>query len=116
MLFRSNAAGTASVGAEIRIDNPDEFIYLGIEAKVLIDTKEASKVLLLPVECVNADQEGEFVYTVENGVVVRKDVVTGISSNTYIEIREGLSEGEEVISNVVAGIAEGMPVTAVPAE
>ena len=111
-----NAAGTASVGAEIRIDNPDEFIYLGIEAKVLIDTKEASKVLLLPVECVNADQEGEFVYTVENGVVVRKDVVTGISSNTYIEIREGLSEGEEVISNVVAGIAEGMPVTAVPAE
>lgn len=111
-----NASGTASVGAEIRIDHPDEFIYLGIEAKVLIGTKEASGVLLLPVECVNVDREGEFVYTVENGVVVRKDVVTGISSNTYIEIREGLSEGEEVISNVVTGIVEGMPVTAVLAE
>jgi len=111
-----NESGTASVGAEIRIDNPDDYIYLGIEAKVQINTKEAKQVLLLPVECVNADKEGDFVYTVENGLVARRDVVTGISSDTYIEIREGLAEGEQVISNVTTGIVEGMPVTAVPAE
>lgn len=111
-----NASGTASVGAEIRIQNPDEHIYLGIEAKVLIDTKEADQVLLLPVECVNADKEGDFVYIVENGIVVRKDVVTGISSDTYIEIQEGLTEGDQVISNVTTGIIEGMPVMAIPAE
>ena len=111
-----NASGTAAVGAEIRINDPDDSIYLGIEAKVLISTKEAERVLLLPVECVNADKESDFVYTVENSIVVRKDVVTGISSDTYIEIKEGLTEGEQVISNVTTGIAEGMPVTAVPAQ
>lgn len=111
-----NASGTASVGAEIRINNPDDNIYLGIEAKVLIDTNEAKQVLLLPVECVNADKEGDFVYTVENGIVVRKNVTTGISSDTYIEITGGLTEGEQVISSVTTGIVEGMPVTAVPAE
>ena len=111
-----NASGTAAVGAEIRINNPDDYIYLGIEAKVLINTKESAQVLLLPVECVNADQTGDFVYTVENGIVVRKDVTTGISSDTYIEITDGLTGGEQVISSVTTGIVEGMPVTAVPAE
>ena len=67
-------------------------------------------------ECVNADHEGDFVYTVENGVVVKKNVTTGISSDTYIEIKEGLAEGEQVITSVTTGIEEGMPVTAIPAE
>lgn len=111
-----NASGTAVVGAQIRINNPDDYLYLGIEAKVLINTKEAAQVLLLPVECVNADQTGDFVYTVENGIVARKNVTTGISSDTYIEITDGLTEGEQVISSVTTGIVEGMPVTAVPAE
>jgi len=111
-----NASGTAAVGTEIRINNPDDYIYLGIEAKVLINTQEADQVLLLPVECVNADKEGDFVYTVENGIVIRKNVITGISSDTYIEIKEGLAEGDQVISDVTTGIMEGMPVTAVSIE
>ncbi|MBQ6888658.1 MAG: efflux RND transporter periplasmic adaptor subunit [Lachnospiraceae bacterium] len=112
----TNSSGTAVVGAEVRINNPDEYIYLGIEAKVEIYTESASQILVLPVECVNADKEGDFVYTVEDGIVVKKMVVTGISSDTHIEIKEGLVEGEQVISSVSTGITEGMPVTAIPAE
>ena len=112
----TNNSGTAVVGAEVRINNPDEYIYLGIEAKVEIYTESASQILVLPVECVNADKEGDFVYTVESGVVVKKSVITGISSDTYIEIKEGLAEGEQVITSVTTGIEEGMPVTAIPAE
>lgn len=112
----ANSSGTPVVGAEVRINNPDEYIYLGIEAKVEIYTRSASQVLVLPVECVNADKEGDFVYVVENGIVVKKSVTTGISSDMYIEIKEGLAEGEQVITSVTAGIEEGMAVTAVPAE
>ena len=112
----TNSSGTAVVGAEVRINNPDEYIYLGIVAKVEIFTESASQILVLPVECVNADKEGDFVYTVESGVVVKKSVITGISSDTYIEIKEGLAEGEQVIASVTTGIEEGMPVTAIPAE
>ncbi len=111
-----NSSGTPVVGAEVKIANPDENIYLGIEAKVLIHTESVSQVTVLPVECVNADKDGDFVYVVENGIVVKKSVTAGISSDTYIEIKEGLSEGEQVISSVTAGIAEGMPVTAIPVQ
>jgi len=39
----------------------------------------------------------EVVFVIENGVAKKKEVKTGISDDTYIEITEGLSEGTEVV-------------------
>jgi HlyD family secretion protein len=39
----------------------------------------------------------EVVFIVENGAVKKKEVKTGISNDTYIEILEGLTENEEVV-------------------
>ena len=57
---------------------------------------------------------GDFVYVVEEGILVKKPVVTGISSDTMIQIVEGLSEGEQVVTEVTAALMEGMPVMAMP--
>ena len=40
--------------------------------------------------------------------------MTGISSDLYIEIKEGLSEGEQVVLEVSTGLFEGMTVMAMP--
>ena len=48
----------------------------------------------------------------EDGVVVRRDVVTGISSDTKIQIVSGISKDDVVISEVTSDITEGMPVVA----
>lgn len=110
----TNASGAAVVGADIEIENPDDSIFLGVEAKVVINTATVSQAVVLPVEVINTDQEGDFVYTVENGVVAKKRIVTGISSDIYCEIKEGLSEGEEVIVSTGQDLEEGMAVTAIP--
>jgi HlyD family secretion protein len=39
----------------------------------------------------------EVVFIVENGAVKKKEVKTGISNDTYIEILEGITENEEVV-------------------
>jgi HlyD family secretion protein len=39
----------------------------------------------------------EIVFVVENGVAKVKEVKTGISNDTYIEIKEGLEEGTEIV-------------------
>jgi HlyD family secretion protein len=39
----------------------------------------------------------EVVFVIENGVAKKKEVKTGISNDTYIEITEGLTEGVEVV-------------------
>ena len=106
-----NASGSSVVQALIHIDNPDDGIFLGIEAKVVIHIAESHDALLIPVEVINADTKGSFVYVVENGVVTRKDIVTGISSDTYTEVLDGLLAGDAVIVDS-STVEEGMNVTA----
>lgn len=112
-LAAANEKGTPVVSAQIHIDNPDENIYLGLEAKVKISGHKAENVIAIPVEAVNTGKEGSFCYVVENGIVVRKDVETGLSSASLIEIKSGLTTSDKVILNTTGTVEEGMKVTAV---
>ena len=104
--------GYFQVGAEVEIDNPDENIIIGLDAKVEILTNSVEDVLMIPVGALNADKSGDFVYVIENGIAVRRDVVTGISSTEFIEVKEGLTESDKIILSALTGvIEEGMPVT-----
>lgn len=110
----TNASGAAVVGAEIEIDNPDSAIYLGIEARVEIHIAEVTGAVAVPIELINSDKEGDFVFIVDNGVVVKKRITTGITSDSYSEVVEGLSEGDQVITATGLDLEEGMTVTAIP--
>ena len=109
-----NSQGTPVVKARIHIENPDAGIYLGVEARVVIHTGSAKNVVVIPVELINADKQGEFCYVVENGMVVMRRITTGLSSDTMAEVKEGLKEGDQVVYDLTGMITEGMTVTAVP--
>ncbi len=70
---------------------------------------------MVPVEAVNGDKDGDFLYVAENGIVTRKPVVCGISSDIYTEVLEGITMEDEIILASYTGLTEGMPVTVVPA-
>lgn len=109
-----NNSGASVVNADIKILNPDENIFLGVEAKISVSTSKSEAALLVPFSAVNTDMEGSFVYAVENGIIVKKPVQTGISSDLDIEIIEGLKEGDQILTEVNSSIMEGMEVSAVP--
>lgn len=108
-----NASDTPVVGAEIHILDADDKIILGIDAKIVIYTDKAENALLIPVEAVNADKEGDFLYVVEDGVVVRKSIVCGISTDTYTEVLEGITEDDLIILTSSSDLEEGMAVTVI---
>ena len=115
-IAEENTSGTATVAARVHIDNPDENIYLGLDAKLKILTASEKGVLQAPVEAVNMDSQGAFCYLIENDVLVKKYVTIGISSETYIQILDGLSQGQEIVTAAVSGMGldEGMAVTGMP--
>ncbi len=110
----TNQSGAAVVGAEIGIENPDSDIYLGVEARVEIHTASAAGVVTIPLEVINTDMDGDFVFVAENGVAVKRRITTGIASDSFSEVTEGLAEGETVIVTTGQNLEEGMPVTAIP--
>ncbi len=115
-IAEENSSGTATVAARVHIDNPDENIYLGLDAKLKILTASEKGVLQAPVEAVNMDSQGAFCYLIENGVLAKKYVTIGISSEAYIQILDGLSQGQEIVTAAVSGMGldEGMTVTGMP--
>lgn len=109
-IAQTNATGAVVIDADIHIDNPDDEIVLGVEAKVSIETAEVKDALLVPINCVNYASDGVFCYVVADGKVKKQTVETGISDDTYIQILSGLQEGDEVITSVSNGLQEGIPV------
>ena len=111
-----NASNTPMVGVEVHLTNPDDKIILGLDAKLTVHTDSAQGTLLIPVEAINADKNGDFLYIIENGMVVKRPVTCGISSDEYTEILEGVTEEDQIIVSSLTGVSleEGMAVTAVP--
>ena len=108
-----NAEGTPMIGAEVRIDNPDENIFIGVEAKVTVHAEQAKGVPVVPVEAVNIGKSGSFCYVLRDGVIEKQEVQTGISSDTMVEIKSGLKAGDQVIPDI-GSLEEGDAAQAAP--
>ena len=91
-----NNSGVPMVSVKVHINNPDENIYLGTEAKVKVITASVENAVLVPVEAVNLDNDGTFCYVIENNVLVKRYVTTGASSEINMQIIDGITAGEEV--------------------
>ncbi len=60
------------------------------------------------------DQEGVYVFVVEDGKAVRRNVKTGGESGTGIVVDSGLSGSEEVIVQGLQAVRPGAPVRTTP--
>lgn len=108
-----NQSNTPMVGAEIHLLNADDKIILGMDAKIVVYTDKTENALLIPVEAVNADKDGDFLYVIENGIVVRKPIVCGISTEDYTEVLEGITEQDAIVLTSTADLEEGMAVAVI---
>lgn len=108
-----NNSGAMVVGVNVKIENPDENIFLGVEARVYVHMAKAEGVVTIPLEVINSDRDGDFVYVEKNGVVEKRRITTGIASDSMSEVKEGLSGGENVIMGSGMEFEDGTAVTAI---
>ena len=92
----SDDAATPGIRVELAIDEPDDAIILGIEAKTKVRTAMLAYALLVPTDAVYSDDDGDYVFVVDDGRAKKRPVTTGIKNDDYVEITGGLSEGETV--------------------
>ncbi|MCR5746893.1 MAG: efflux RND transporter periplasmic adaptor subunit [Lachnospiraceae bacterium] len=89
------------VAVDVSIEAPDEDLILGIEADVTIFTDEHIGAVLIPYSAFYSDDDGDYCYVIEEGVITKKYFTAGIENGESVEVKEGLKEGEAVITDAV---------------
>lgn len=99
--------------ARIRIDNPDQ-VRSGMFAEAAILAAEHEAVVV-PVTAVGSGVDGISVMRIDkSGLVERVVVRTGIRDKGYVEITEGLSAGDIVVTKAGAFVRPGDKINPVP--
>ena len=80
----------------------------GVSVKVYATTQKEDSKLIIPYDSVYSSAGDAYVYCVENGQVIRKEVTTGLMSDTEVVIEEGLTEDSQVVSNWSSKLRNGI--------
>jgi HlyD family secretion protein len=83
---------------EVSIDAKNIVAKPGFKLIMEIETEKRT-VLAIPLEAVKQDGEDYYVFVVEKGKALRKEVKMGATSDKFMELKSGLENGEEVIIN-----------------
>ena len=75
-------------------NEPDDALEAGQYASICIESEYRENALLIPTNALYHTNKTYYVYVMEEGVRVRREVKVGISTNWYTQITEGLQEGE----------------------
>lgn len=105
------ASSSSTIPAQITIENADSSVIVGVDVQVSIITDTVENAIVLPVEVICIDGEDVFVYALEDGKAVKKNVELGIASDTHYQILSGVTETDVLIKNTV-GLEDGVRVEA----
>lgn len=91
--------GTRSIPVEVMLENPGHKLKPGMFAEITLLTAVHSNALLLPRTAVVEDLEEniKYVFIIENGKAIKKEIKTGLVSDKEIEIVSGIKRNDEVI-------------------
>lgn len=82
------------------ISDPEGIVKAGDFAAIVIVNQKKEDVLCVPKDAISSDQDGSFVYVLENEQTTYTAVKTGLSAGFYTEIVSGLSAGDKVVSEL----------------
>lgn len=82
---------------EIGIYNNEGELPFGLELNTRVIIDEAEESLLIPKDAVYVKNGSKYVEVLENGEPVERRIEAGIEDGNHIEVKQGLTEGEEVI-------------------
>ena len=84
---------------DVSIEGTHDFIKTGMTGKVEVTIDELKDVLYVPIQSVVSDEDTRVCYVMANNRLQKREVVTGLFDDDFVEIKSGLTEGEKVLLN-----------------
>ncbi|HRQ59325.1 MAG TPA: efflux RND transporter periplasmic adaptor subunit [Azoarcus taiwanensis] len=96
-------AESVSRQTTVEIALPGEAAGLGVRpgflARVRARVDQRLDVLVVPVAAVGADDDGHYVFAIDDGALVRRNIEIGVTRAEWVEVAAGLRVGEKVLAS-----------------
>lgn len=104
-------SGGTSFPVKIRMPRTKVALRIGMNGSADIVRAQARDVLVVPYEAVFSKAGDSYVFVIEADTARRKKVKLGLSTDTYYEVKSGLSEGQKVARTKATSLKDGQAVT-----
>ena len=99
----ADSSGKAKAGVYVSLFSQDTMI-VGMEADVEIALEEVADAIRVLNECIYADDNGSYLYVVnDKSEVKKKYITTGAKDSRYTQISEGITKDTHIVYDPAAG-------------
>ncbi len=105
---------TDTITVRARIPNPRDILIDQQLVRVIVASATPDEKVVVPQAALIADQEGIYVFAVEDGKAVVKRIKPGGEDGPNVVVEQGLSGGELVVVQGLQSLRPGTPVMATP--
>lgn len=104
----TTSTGGTAYPVQVSLDgNIGDKFKLGMNGDAEFIKEKQNDALTIPITALVEEDDKDFVWISENGQTKKKEIKTGIESINYVEVTEGISEGQIVIIRPPSDIEEG---------
>lgn len=107
-------SGSRSIMVYVRIDNPQGLLRAGMFADASLTLDKRDAVMTIPQTAIQTEAGKTYVYVIEAGKLVRRDVVLGMrgvdSRGNAVEVGSGLQSGAQIVKANLGNLNSGTPV------
>lgn len=94
---KSSSADVIYYYVTLDVDDPDNDLLPGMTARVEVMTSEKKDALAVPISSLKTNANGSYVLIVKgDGSTEERTVKTGIYSDDYVEVTDGVHEGDKI--------------------
>ncbi|WP_077609840.1 efflux RND transporter periplasmic adaptor subunit [Clostridium sp. Marseille-P2415] len=83
----------------------------GTSVKLYVISQKAENVLTVPVDSVYYEGGNPFIYTYLDGTLKKNAVTVGLSDNDYMEVKDGITADDQVVTTWTSELYDGSKVT-----
>jgi len=107
-------SGSRSIMVYVRIDNPQGLLRAGMFADASLTLDKRDAVVTVPQTAIQTDGDKTYVYAIEGGKLIRRDVALGMrgvdSRGNAVEVSSGLQSGARIVKANLGNLNTGTPV------
>lgn len=109
---QATATGGTIFAVELRLADTGKNILIGMKGDATVEVSSQGAALTVPVEALFSEGGTDYVYVLAAGKLKKTEITVGATTDTEVEVLDGLAEGDVVALSGATQYTDGMAVRA----